>query len=323
MRAFVTYVAAAALFVTGISHARADSYPNRPITWVIPSGAGSASDANARVVAKVLGDKLGQPILIDNRPGAGGIVAAEFVAQAKPDGYTMLYATSGPVATFAAFYKKLSYQPLQAFVPVHGFLDTSFVLVANATKPYKTIEAFVDYLKKNPGKVNYASQGTATTPHLSGELFQMATDTRMEHVPYKTAANFYADLLAGNVDVVFDYGASVKPYIETGKVRPIATTAATRLKNFPDVPTLKERNIDMVFGGWSCIVMPAGTPPDVVNTMSAKFADAMRDPTVVQFLDANDYGTLTHLGPADLKAFIASEIERFKKLADKTGISLD
>jgi tripartite-type tricarboxylate transporter receptor subunit TctC len=323
MKTLLSFAIATALFVAGSPAVHAQDYPNRPITWVIPSGAGSASDVNARTVAKVLGEKIGQPILIDNRPGAGGIVAAEFVAQAKPDGYTMLYATSGPAATFAAFYKKLSYQPLQAFVPVHGFLNTDFVLVANASKPYKTVAELVDYLKKNPGKVNYASQGTATTPHLAGELLQMATDTKMEHVPYKTAANFYADLLAGNVDIVFDYGASVKPYIETGKVIPIATTAAERLKNFPNVPTLKESNVDMVFGGWSCIVMPAGTPPAIVNKMSADFAASMKDPSVVKYLEANDYGTLTHLGPADLKAFIASEIERFKKLSEKTGISLD
>lgn len=322
MKAFLSLAVAVGLLAAS-PEARSQDYPNRPITWVIPSGAGSASDVNARTVAKVLGEKLGQQILIDNRPGAGGIVAAEFVAQAKPDGYTMLYATSGPVATFAAFYKKLSYQPLKAFVPVHGFLNTDFVLVTNASKPYKTVEEFVDYLKKNPGKVNYASQGAATTPHLSGEIFQMTTDTKMEHVPYKTAANFYADLLAGNVDAVFDYGASVKPYIETGKVIPIATTAAERLKNFPNVPTLKERKIDMVFGGWSCIVMPAGTPPEIVNKMSATFAASLNDPSVVKYLEANDYGTLNHLGPADLKTFIAAEIERFKKIADKTGISLD
>jgi tripartite-type tricarboxylate transporter receptor subunit TctC len=323
MKAFLSLAVAVALVAAASPEARSQDYPNRPITWVIPSGAGSASDVNARTVAKVLGEKLGQQILIDNRPGAGGIVAAEFVAQAKPDGYTMLYATSGPVATFAAFYKKLSYQPLKAFTPVHGFLNTDFVLVVNASKPYKTIEEFVDYLKKNQGKVNYASQGAATTPHLSGEIFQMTTDTKMEHVPYKTAANFYADLLAGNVDAVFDYGASVKPYIETGKVLPIATTAAERLKNFPNVPTLKERKIDMVFGGWSCIVMPAGTPPEIVNKMSATFAASLNDPSIVKYLEANDYGTLNHLGPADLKTFIAAEIERFKKIADKTGISLD
>lgn len=323
MKAFLSLAVAVALVAAASPEARSQDYPNRPITWVIPSGAGSASDVNARTVAKVLGEKLGQQILIDNRPGAGGIVAAEFVAQAKPDGYTMLYATSGPVATFAAFYKKLSYQPLKAFTPVHGFLNTDFVLVVNASKPYKTVEEFIDYLKKNPGKVNYGSSGAGTAPHLIGEMFQMATGTTMTHVPYKSSANLYADLIGGTIDAIFDYTVVMRPHIEAGKVIPLGISRDDRLKSFPNVPTFKERGLDVVLTAWSSIVMPAGTPPDVVNKMSAAFQEAMRDPTVVKYNEENDFGDISKLGPEKLREFMVSETAKFKTLVDKAGVSLD
>jgi tripartite-type tricarboxylate transporter receptor subunit TctC len=298
-------------------------YPNRPITWVVPFGAGGVTDNSARFVAKVLSEKIGQPVIIENKPGAAGIVGVEFVKQAKPDGYTMVYGSSGPMATFVSLYKKLSYDPLASFVPVNGMADSSLLLVANASKPYKTVEEFIDYLKKNPGKVNYGSAGAGTAPHLIGEMFQMATGTSMVHVPYKASANLYADLLAGTIDVVFDYTVVMRPHIDAGKVVAMGISREDRLKSFPNVPTFKERGLDVVLTAWASIAMPAGTPPEVVKKMSDAFAETTRDPAVIKYYEENDFGNLGHLGPEKLKAFYISETAKFKTLVEKAGVSLD
>jgi tripartite-type tricarboxylate transporter receptor subunit TctC len=298
-------------------------YPNRPITWVVPFGAGGVTDNSARFVAKVLSEKIGQPVIVENKPGAGGIVGAEYVAQAKPDGYTMLYASSGPMATFVSLYKKLSFTPLKSFIPVNGMGDSSLLLVVNASKPYKTVEEFIDFLKKNPGKVNFGSAGAGTAPHLIGEMFQIATGTSMVHVPYKVSANLYADLLSGTIDAIFDYTVVMRPHIEGGKVIPLGISREDRLKSFPNVPTFKERGLDVVLTAWSSIAMPAGTPPEIVSKMSAAFQETSRDPAVVKYNEENDFGSLGHLGPEKLKEFYVSETAKFKTLVEKAGVSLD
>ncbi|MDQ8729735.1 tripartite tricarboxylate transporter substrate binding protein [Bradyrhizobium sp. LHD-71] len=298
-------------------------YPNRPITWVVPSGAGGVTDNSARFLAKVLSEKLGQPIVVDNKPGAGGIVGTEAVAQAKPDGYTMLYASQSTMATFPSLYKKLSYSPLKSLVPVNGMADSSLLMVVNAAAPYTTVEELIAHLKKNPGKMNFGSSGTGTSTHLLGEMFQMATGTSMVHVPYKTPSNLYADLLSGTIDVIFDFTVVMRPHIEAGKLRPLAIAREDRLKSFPNVPTFRERGLDIVLTAWASIAMPAGTPPEIVNKMSAAFAETTRDPVIIKYNDENDFGNLGHLGPEKLREFYISETEKFKKVVEKAGVTLD
>jgi tripartite-type tricarboxylate transporter receptor subunit TctC len=313
----------AVALMTVSASAQQTSYPTRPITFVLASGAGSVTDNSARFVAKVLSEKIGQPVVIDNKPGAAGIVGAELVKQAKPDGYTMLYANQGQIATFPFLYKKLPYDPMTAFVPVHGFGDSSLLMMVNASAPYKTIEDFIAYAKNNPGKLNFGSSGTGTATHLLGEMFQMATGTSMLHVPYKLNSNLYADLLSGTVDVIFDYTVVMRPLIEAGKLRALAISRADPLKTFPDVPTFKERGVDIELTAWASIAMPAGTPPEIVDKMSAAMAETMRDPAVVKYFEDNDFGNLGHIGPQKLKEFYVSESEKFKKVVEKAGVSLD
>lgn len=314
----------AALFASTGAHAQdANTYPNRPITWVVPFGAGGVTDNSARFVAKVLSEKIGQAVIVENKPGAGGIVGVEYVAQAKPDGYTMVYGSSGPMATFVSLYKKLSFTPLKSFVPVNGMADSSLLLVVNSSRPYKTVEEFIAYLKKNPGKVNYGSAGAGTAPHLIGEMFQIATGTSMVHVPYKASANLYSDLLAGTIDAIFDYTVVMRPHIEAGKVVPLGISREDRLKSFPNVPTFKERGLDVVLTAWASIAMPIGTPPEIVNKMSAAFQATMSDPAVIKYSDENDFGNLGSLGPQKMKDFYASETEKFRILVDKAGLRLD
>lgn len=298
-------------------------YPNRPVTWVLGSGAGGVVDNSARFVARVLSEKLGQTVVVDNKPGAGGIVGAEFVANAKPDGYTMLYASQSQMATFPHLYKKLSFKPLESFVAVNGMGDSSLLLVVNAAAPYKTLEEFVEHLKRNPGKVNFGSSGAGTSPHLLMEMLQMATGTSALHVPYKIPTNLYADLMTGTIDAIFDFTVVMRPHIQAGKLRPLAISRGDRLKTFPDVPTFKERGLDIELTAWASIAMPAGTPPDIVKKMSAALGETMKDPAVLKYFEENDFGNLGHLDSDKLRAFYISESEKFKKVVEKAGVALD
>jgi tripartite-type tricarboxylate transporter receptor subunit TctC len=298
-------------------------YPTRPITWVLASGAGGVTDNSARLIAKVLSEKIGQPVVIDNKPGAAGIVGTEAVAHAKPDGYTMLYASQGAMATFPYLYRKLSYSPLKAFVPVNGLGESSLLMVVNAAAPYNTLEEFIDHAKKNPGKINFGSSGAGTSTHLLGEMLQMVTGISMVHVPYRQPTNLYADLMSGTIDVVFDFTVVMRPLIEGGKLRALAISREDRLKNLQDVPTFKERGLDIVLTAWASIAMPAGTPPEIVNKMAAAIQETTRDPAMIKYNEENDFGNLGHLGPEKLREFYISESEKFKKIVEKAGVTLD
>jgi tripartite-type tricarboxylate transporter receptor subunit TctC len=297
-------------------------YPNRPVTWVVPFSPGSVYDNTARIIGNVAGDKLGQPIVIQNKPGASGIIGTQLVQQAKPDGYTMLYSGVSPLAIYPWLYKKLPYEPQKSFVPVNGVFDTTPILVVNAGRPYKTIAEFVDYLKKNPGKVNYgATRGGLV--HLTGEMLQVASGTSMQMVPYTESAKLYADLISGTVDGMFDFTATIRPYVEAGKVVPLAVASAERLAAFPNVPTFKESGIDVNMTAWAIVVMPAGTPAEIVNKMSAAFAEAMRDPSVTKYMEQNNFGNLGQLGPEKLRELIVHETAKYKGLVERSGVSLE
>lgn len=323
MRALVKLAAALLAWSTVGAHAQQEPYPNRPVTWVLGSGAGGVVDNSARFVAKVLSEKLGQPVVIENKPGAGGIIGAEAVAQAKPDGYTMLYASQSQMSTFPFLYKKLSYSPLTSFAPVNGMGDSSLLLVVNAAAPYKTLEEFIAYAKQHPGKLNYGTTGAGTSSHLLAEMLQMATGITMTHVPYKQPSALYADLMTGTVDMIFDFTVVMRPLTNAGKLRALAISRADRLKTFPDVPTFKERGLDIELTAWASIAMPAGTPPEIVNRMSAAMAEATRDPAVIRYFEENDFGNLGQIGPEKLKAFYVSEGEKFKKVIERANIRLD
>ena len=295
------------------------NYPTSAITWIVPFPAGNVTDNFARVVANGLSAKLGQPVIVDNRPGAAGIIGTQTVAQAKPDGYTMLYASSGPMATFVSLYKHLSYDPLKSFALVNGMATNPLVLVVNPSKPYKTLEEFVAYLKVHPGEVNFGSPGIGTGSHLTGELFQAATGTKMRHIPYKDAASLYSDLLSGTIDAVFDYIPVMRPQIEAGKVIPLGVSVPERVKSFPSIPTFKEKGYDVVLATWSSVAMPSGTPEDIVSKMSSAIQDVMKSPEVEKFQAENDQVSLADLGPAKMREYLISEIQRYKVLIEKSG----
>jgi tripartite-type tricarboxylate transporter receptor subunit TctC len=321
--AAVTIALLAAMTVSSPRAQEASRYPSRPITMIVPFGPGHVTDNSARILAKALAERIGQPMIIENKPGAAGVVGTEYAARAKPDGYTVLYGSSGPLASAPSMHKQLSYAPLSSFVPVNAIGEAVLILVVNAARPYKTLSQFIDHLKRNPGRVTFASSGPGGSPHLAAQLFQTATGTTMTHVPYKNAATMYADLFAGVVDVVFDYSATIRPHTEDGKVLALAVAGRERLVSFPHVPTFSERGYDVVMTGWSALMAPTGTPQDVVRKLSEAVVAASADPAVVRNRDDNGSVGLEHLGPEKTREFLVSEMAKFKMLIEKSGATAE
>jgi len=226
--------------LAAIPSASAEEFPTRPITWVVPFAPGGITDTTSRIVAEEMSRTLGQSVVIDNRAGGGGAVGTEQVARARPDGYTMIYGTQGTMAANVTLRKNLSYDPLTSFLPVHLVGESPNLFVAYHGAPYHSVSEFVAYAKQNPGKVTFSSSGVGTATHLVAELFKTVTGIEMQHVPYRGSAPALNDMIAGRVDVMFDYPVSVGPHVEAGKLKVLATTAPERLRAFPEVPTMAE-----------------------------------------------------------------------------------
>jgi tripartite-type tricarboxylate transporter receptor subunit TctC len=304
-------------FGTGAS---ADNYPNRPITWIIPFAAGGSTDLNARVIAKALKEKLGQPVIIENKPGAGTIVGAEALINAKPDGYTFFYGSNTNLVNYEYLFKKRSFDPKKDLLPFHGLLMLPPTLVARGDAPYKTLPELVAYAKKNPGKVNIASPGQNSAPHLVAELFMAEADIKMTHIPYKGAAPAMADLLAGVVDIIFDFPVGVQQHIESGKLRLLAVPSPTRLPNIPDVPTFAELGLPGVnFSTWAVMVLPVGTPADVMDRLGEAFGKSLQDPEVKKYFDEQGASLIPYTKDR-LAEFLASERVKMKRIVDRAGI---
>lgn len=307
-----------------VSAAMSQDFPNRPVTWVVPYTPGGVTDTGARVVAKAFSETLGQQIVIENRGGAGGIVGTEYVAQSKPDGYTVLYGSSGPMATNPYLYKKVSYDPMKSFSLIHTMSESPLIMVVNPDTPYKTLKEFVDYAKKNPGKINMGSAGAGTATHLVGELLQKEADIKLTHIPYKGSSPEMVDLIAGVLNVSFDYSVVVKPLIEAGKLRALAVTSGERMKNFPDVPTLKESGYPgAVLSGWSTLVAAANTPQPIVDKLAKAFGEALKRPEVISYFESNGSSVMPPLTGDRLMKFMTDENAKFKSLVEKSGATAE
>lgn len=301
----------------------AQAWPSRPITWVVPFGAGGVTDIASRRIAELLRARLGQTVVVENRPGAGGIIGTEFVARAQPDGYTVLYASGGPMTIQPSLgLAKLNYDPLKSYVHVRGVSSANQILVATAGAPYGTLAQFVAYAKANPSKVNFGSPGIGTAQHLAGEMFQAATGTKLTHVPYKSGSNQMTDMMSGILDVSFDYWPVLKPLVEAGKVKVLGTTGATRLAALPDAPTVLEAGYpDAVSVGSTWVAVPAGTDPVIVAKLSYALAAVLSDPGVVADLALNGQVSIADKGPAEMGPFIAEETVRYKRVIESAGIA--
>jgi tripartite-type tricarboxylate transporter receptor subunit TctC len=321
---FAAFAAAAAVSLAGAPlagmDALAQAYPSRPITWVVPFTPGGITDNGARVIAKALSERIGQPVLVENRPGAGGVVGTEYVAKSKPDGYTMVYGTAGTIATNPVLYKNLSFDTRKDLVAVHGMGVSPPVLTANPEKPYKTVAELVEYAKKNPEKINMASAGAGTTTHLAGELFQQVTGVKFTHVPYKGSAPALTDVIAGVADIIFDYPVTVMAQEAAGKLRPIVSMTPQRLEVMPKVPSIVEAGYPAAeISSWSGIFVAKDTPPEIVAKLGAEFGKALEDPAVAKYFNENGQVRLTGWTKDKFDPFIDKEMVKWKKLIETSG----
>lgn len=298
-------------------------YPHKPITIVVPAPPGGITDLLGRAIAARLTDKLGQRVLIENRGGAGGNLAAEVVARAAPDGYTVLMGTQGTQVANQYLYKSLAFDPVRDFVAVNGLLSISSVLVVNADRPYRSIKDLVDFAKLNPGKLTVASAGNGTSTHLVSELFQAAAGIKLLHVPYKGNAPAIIDLLGGQVDLAFDFPAATLAHIQAGKLRGLAVTSPARIAALPDVPTTAEAGYPQAQAvAWIGLFLPAKTPKAIVDRLQAEIAATLREQAVVETITKLG-GAPFNLGGEDFSSFIRSEHSKWKAIIERSGAKLD
>ena len=305
------------------AQAPAASWPSKPIRWVVPFPPGGAMDAIARTLGEKAGKTLGQPFVIENKPGAGGNIGADFVAKQPGDGYTLMITSIG-MATNKPLYGKLSYDPIKDFAPVSLLAVVPNVLVTNATQPdVKTAKDVIAAARKTPGKLTYASAGNGTSIHLAGEVFTSLAQVDMLHVPYKGSGPAVSDLLGGQVNYMFDSITSARPHIESGKLRALGVTTAKRSKTLPNVPTLAEAGLPgYEVSPWFAVFMPAATPKDIVAKVNSALLEAMKDPDVVkrfETIGAEPVGST----PEEMAQHLARESERWTKLIQERGIKLD
>ena len=314
-------IASALALLSINSPTHAQDYPSRQVTFVLPFAPGGAIDIFARVFAQKLSDKLGKPFVVENRPGAGTVLAANSVARAAPDGHTVLVSPS-PLAINATLYKKLPYDTANDFTAVAYVADIPLVLVVHPSLPVKSIPDLIKYAKDNPGKLSYASSGTGTTLHLSGELLKTMTGIQMTHVPYKGGPPALNDVVAGHVQLVFADPSSAIQQIKAGKVRPLGVTSRVRLPGAPDIPPIAEAGVPGFEAvSWTVFIAPARTPEAVAARLHAELTALAA--TQEMRAQAIKLGMVPVTSPslAQLKGFLPAQIARWGKLVQQAGIA--
>jgi tripartite-type tricarboxylate transporter receptor subunit TctC len=296
-----------------VGHAQ-DKYPSKPITWVCPYAAGGNADSRSRQVAKVMGSLLGQPIIIDNKAGAGGNIGTEAIARAKPDGYTIGMGNFAPLAVNHALFKKLNFNPFTDLVPIFLIEKGPLILMVRHDSPYKSVKDLVAAAKAAPGKLSYASGGIGGTHHLSGALFEHAAGIDMIHAPYKSGSAGATDLMGGQVHMMFEQMYSAMPSIKGGKLRALAITSKTRSPLAPDIPTMAEQGYPEVeVLNWQGLVGPKGMPADLIKQLNAIGNKALQDPDLKEKIlsQGNEVGGGT---PEQFAALIKAEAPRWAKV---------
>jgi tripartite-type tricarboxylate transporter receptor subunit TctC len=312
----------AGLFAVGVSVHAAD-YPSRPVMLVVAFTPGGPSDVLARIVGKKMEELLGAPFLIENRPGAGGNLAAETVARAAPDGYTLLMGNNSILATNGSLYKQLNYSPEKDFVPITLIGTQANILVVNADVPAHSLKELIALAQAQPGKINFASSGYGAAAHLAGELFKSEAKINIVHVPYKGAAPALQDVIAGHDQMMFATAASVIGHIEGGRVRALAVTTLKRTQVLPGLPTMDEAGLKGFDAStWHGLVAPAGTPPKVIATLHDAAVKALQDPGVQSSLGKLGVDIVAST-PQEFQAYIKSEIPKWTAIVKASGAKLD
>ena len=313
-----------ALLCAGLATlAHAQGYPSKPVRIVAPFGAGSTIDIIGRLIAPKLTDVLGQPVIVENRPGAGGMIGMDAVATSAPDGHTLIIGALGPLAMNPALYPKTPFDPVKDFAAVCLLATGPVVIAVHPSIPAQPVKDLIDLAKKRPGQLNFGSPGVGSSPHLTGELFKLITKTDIVHVPYKGNAEAITDLIGGQLSIVFTGVPPVVPLAKAGKVRLLATTGKQRMPNLPEVPTIREAGIegaDVLI--WYGIVAPAATPKDVVARLNREIVKIMNTPDVREKFSQQGVDPASST-PDEFAQMIRDEVTRWGKVIRSAGIKLE
>lgn len=317
-------LALSALFAVAASNAAAQSdFPSKPIKFIVPTPPGGPTDTTARIIANEMQRTLGQPVVLENKPGGGNNIGADFVAKSAPDGYTMLMGNVASHAINQSLYKKLPFDPIKDFEPVSQVVQYPLLFVVHPSVPAKNVQEFIAYAKANPGKLNRASSGNGTSMHLAGEIFRSMTDLDLPHIPYKGSGPALTDLMGGQVQLMFDSIATSLPHVKSGKLRALGVTGATRSPVAPDVPTIAEQGVPGYSAtGWLGVLVPAHTPPEIVAKLHNAVVSALKVPSVA--------ATFSSLGmeivgstPKEFAAFIQAETIKWGRAVRESGAHVD
>jgi tripartite-type tricarboxylate transporter receptor subunit TctC len=303
--------------------ALAQAFPSKPIKIVIPFVAGGSSDIVGRAVGSKFSEMLGQPAIVENRPGANGSIAAEYVAKADPDGYTVLVGSIGVFSINQALFKDLRYNALRDFAPLTLAVTTPNVLITRPDLPANSMKELVEFAKKNPGKLSYCSSGTGSSDHLTGEVFKQGAGIFAVHVPYRGGAACQTDIMGSQIDLSFQNLGAVTNYIKAGKMKALAVTAATRNPALPNVPTTGEAGFkDMIVTSWQAAAAPAKTPREVVMKLNDAMVKTLRAPDVRERMNAIGFDVVAGT-PEEFGQFMKAEVERWTKAVERGGIKPD
>ncbi len=298
----------------------ADAWPSRPITWVVPFTPGGSTDVIARTIGQKLAEVLGQPVIIENKPGAAGAIGASFVAKAKPDGYTLFGGTISTHAINASLYKDLPYDPVKDFQPITLVAYLPNVLIVNPSLGVNSVQDLIALLKRDATKRSFASSGSGTSTHLTGELFADVIGVQLTHIPYKGTPQAMQDVVAGQVPFMFDQMTAAVPLAQAGKLKILATTAGKRTPLAPDLPTMTEAGVPgFDVSSWQAVYAPAGTPKEIVQRLNVEIVKILKLPDVREKLDKQLGMQLVGSTPEELAALMKAEIPRWAALVKKSG----
>ena len=301
----------------------AENYPSRFIRMIVPYPAGGTSDVLARVLAKKMGDSMGQQIVIENIGGAAGTIGAGNAARAEPDGYTLIFGYATQFTIAPALYQNLTYDPLRSFVPIGSVVRFHFLMTAYSGLPVNSLADVVAYAKANPGKLTFASPGVGTSTHLVGELFKLKAGIDIVHVPYRGGGPAIADYVAGRIDLYWDAVAPLLPWVRQGKIKPLAVTSTERLAELPNVPTVLEAGMaDLNVFTWTAVFAPGGTPRDITDRLEAELQKALADPEVKDTFARNGYEMFAGSPPA-VTELIKKDLARWTTLAKAAGLKVE
>ena len=313
----------AVLLCVAATHAFAQGYPTKPVRMIVPYPPGGGNDTLGRLFAAKLGDRIGQPVVVENRPGAGTLIGTEAAAKSPPDGYTILLSSIATHALSPNLYAKVPYDPIKDFAPITLLGVAPTVLVVTNDLPAKDLAELVAAAKARPGALAYASGGNGTPPHINGEVFKSVAGVDLLHVPYKGGGPALVDLIAGRVQVMLDTAASAMPHVRSGKLRAVAITGPKRSPEYPDLPTFAEAGLPQYdTNAWYSVHAPAGTPPEIVRRLNAELVASLKEPDVqarFKQLSTDPVGNT----PEEFAAFVRAELDKYARVIKAAGIRLD